>query len=532
MSAAAKADGGARARTAGPAERSLPSVRRTLLVSIGTLFLLATVALFFAARSYGLRAADRSYDHLLRASALSMADSVGFVQGQWQVDLPYAALDLLAMAPQDRAFYRIAGPDGQTITGYGDLPAPPERPAAGAGDGAAVFFDATYRGEAVRFSVVPRYIAGAAGSGQVWVQVGQTRLARDALAADIVWRATAGIVGLMAGVFLLLWLGVHRALRPLARLEQELLARPASDLRPVATPVPQELAQVVRALDGFMGRLAVNLDALRTFIAEAAHQMRTPLAALIAQAQEGLDDDDPQAQRRSLQAVERNATRLRRLLNQLLSDASVAHQGHLQRFGRVELVALLREALRDVVPRAEPQPQVRLWWGAEEEHLLPKEELLAQYPPALEAKNKLKSFPPQAWVQGDALMLREAFKNLVDNALRHGRPEQGPIDVRVHAAPLSPDGLKASAPGWRVAVTDHGPGVPVGQQDRLFERFVRGHGAAAGGAGLGLAIVQRVVQSHGGRIDAGNRPGGGWSVALWLPGAAEDEGATAQEAAA
>lgn len=494
--------------TAPPMEapRNLPSVRRALLSSLCALFVLATVALFFAARSYGLRAADRSYDHLLRASALSMADSVGFVQGQWQVDLPYAALDLLAMAPEDRAFYRIVGPDGRTITGYDDLPAPPAQDGAGEAGGVAAFFDRAYRGEAVRFSVVPRYIAGGAGSGQVWVQVGQTRRARDALAGDIVWRATAGIVVLMLGVFLLLWLGVHRALRPLARLEQELLARQASDLRPVASPVPQELAQVVQALNGFMGRLSVNLDALRTFIAEAAHQMRTPLAALIAQAQEGLDDDDPKAQRQSLQAVERNATRLRRLLNQLLADASVAHQGHLQRFADVDLLPLLREALRDVVPRAEPQPTVCLWWAAAADGALPKEELLAQYPQALEAKNTPNP-ARHAWVHGDALMLREAFKNLIDNALKHGRPDLGPIDVRVQPQP----------DGWCVTVTDHGPGVPAGEQARLFERFVRGAGAAPGGAGLGLAIVQRVVQSHGGRIDAAHRPGGGWAMALVLP---------------
>ena len=136
---------------AGPApdapSRTLPAVRRTLLTAIAALFALATVVLFFAARSYGLSAADRSYDHLLRASALSMADSVAFVQGRWQVDLPYAALDLLAMAPEDRAFYRIAGPDGATITGYADLPPPPASLSRGDADGQQpVFFSAHYRG--------------------------------------------------------------------------------------------------------------------------------------------------------------------------------------------------------------------------------------------------------------------------------------------------------------------------------------------------------------------------------------------------
>ena len=499
--------------------RTLPAVRHTLLRAICALFVVATVVLFGAARSYGQRAADGSYDHLLKASALSMADSVAFAQGQWQVDLPYAALDLLAMAPEDRAFYRIAGPDGSILTGYADLPVPPAGLPREAGPAQAQFFDQTYRGESVRFALVPRYIAGGAGSGLVWVQVGQTRLARDALAADIAWRATAAIVALMAGVFCLLWLGVRRALRPLALLEQELLARPASALHPMASPVPQELAQTVRALNGFMQRLAVNLDALRTFIAEAAHQMRTPLAALIAQAQEGLDDDDPAAQRQSLQAVERNALRLRRLLNQLLSDASVTHQGHLQRFEAVDLLVLLQEALHDVVPRAEPRPVVRLWWrssASQEKVLLSNNELPALVDKKLEAEMIMEASlasHPAAVLQGDALMLREAFKNVVDNALKHGEPERGPVDVTVQGQTDTASGQ----PQWCVVVEDCGPGVPEAEQVRLFERFARGAGAAPGGAGLGLAIVQRVVQGHGGRLDVGHRAEGGWCVAMALP---------------
>lgn len=508
---------------AGPAPeapvRTLPAVRRTLLTAIGALFALATVVLFFAARSYGLSAADRSYDHLLRASALSMADSVAFVQGRWQVDLPYAALDLLAMAPEDRAFYRIAGPDGATITGYANLPVPPVSLSTGDADGLQpVFFSAQYRGAPVRFVAVPRAIAGGPGSGRFWVQVGQTRQARDALAADIVWRATAAIAALMACVFGLLWLGVDRALRPLAQLQRELLEREAADLRPIASPVPRELAQLAGALNGFMGRLALNLDALRTFIAEAAHQMRTPLAALIAQAQEGLDDDDPRAQRQSLQAVERNALRLRRLLNQLLSDASVTHQGQLQRFAPVDLLALAREALRDVVPHADPQPVVRLWVDGDS---LSKAELLAQYPQALEARNAMNPVPG-ARVHGDALMLREAIKNLVDNALKHGVPP-GPEEAAAQPATVDVT-LRAVPGGWQLEVADCGPGVPEDQHARLFERFVRGPGAAAGGAGLGLAIVQRVVAGHGGRIEMAAREGGGWRIAFTLPAAAAADG--------
>ena len=163
-----------------------------------------------------------------------------------------------------------------------------------------------------------------------------------------------------------------------------------------------------------------------------------------------------------------------------------------------------------MVPRAEPQPVVRLWWQTD---LLSKGELLALYPQALEAKNTPNSGKAgaQAWVRGDALMLREAFKNLVDNALKHGGGSAVEVTVRAAADP--------TIQAWQVEVADHGPGVPAADQARLFERFARGPGAAAGGAGLGLAIVQRVVASHGGQIAAANRTEGGWCITLILPAA-------------
>ncbi|MGH8081790.1 MAG: sensor histidine kinase N-terminal domain-containing protein, partial [Lysobacter sp.] len=130
------------------------SIRKTLLLYLGVLSLIGAVLLFLAARSYGRTAADRSYDHLLMSSALSIADSVALVDGQWQVDLPYAALDLLAMAPEDRVYYRVASREGATITGYADLPAPPSPPT----DGKPRWFDAMYHGERTRFVAVSRWV--------------------------------------------------------------------------------------------------------------------------------------------------------------------------------------------------------------------------------------------------------------------------------------------------------------------------------------------------------------------------------------
>ncbi|RMH93205.1 sensor histidine kinase [Lysobacter pythonis] len=456
-----------------PAEaRAAPgSLRRTLMLYLGGLLAVFAVALLFVADDYGRRAANRSYDHLLVSSALSIADSVALVDGQWQVDLPYAALDLLSMAEEDRVFYRVADSRGRTITGYADLPAGPGRVSEG-----PQLFDAFYSGETVRFVAVTRNLFSASAQGQVRVQVGQTRRAREAVARDLVGRALLAIGVLSLLSLALVWLGVHRALRPLARVERELSRREPSDLRPLDARVPREMDQMAMALDRFMARLSNNNETLRAFMAEAAHQMRTPLAALRAQAQLALDDDDPQDMRRSLRAIERNATHMSRLLNQLLSDASVIHRSHLQRFSPVDLAETVHQALHDVLPRVGEAPPVRM---------------------------AITAGP--VWVRGDALLLREAIKNLIDNALKYGG--DGPLQIA-----LTLEDARAV-----LTIADHGPGISAADAGRVFERFARGEGAAAGGAGLGLAIVKRVIDAHGGRINLANRPQGGLVATLHLP---------------
>ena len=507
------------------------TIHGRVLLSVGLLFFCAMVLLALAAQAYGRRAADLSFDRLLSASLLAMGETVGpgaagaaDASGGWDMDLPYAALDMLAMAPDDRVFYSLRGPSGELVTGYGDLPSAPDalRAQAGLRDGSPVFFDADYHGESTRFALAGRWAAGLPDQGRAWLQVGQTRRARDALAAEIAGTATLAIALFTVAALALCWWGVRRALAPLGRLEHELATREAADLQAIATPVPAEMAQAVGALNRFMARLATNLDTLKIFIAEAAHQMRTPLAALRAQAQMALDEPDAAEQRRGLEAVERNAAQLTRLLNQLLADASVEHRDTLRRFGPVDLVRIVREALQDVVPRAEPRPVVRFEFGA-----------------------GIDTAP----MQGDALMLREAIKNLVDNALRHG---VGPIprgsdtasgsgvvaevDLRLERighrnaatclftdAPAAPGATRLPVPAsatiptgstWRLTVADRGPGIDPGQIGNVFERFGRGPAAAAGGAGLGLAIVRKVVASHHGAIALLPRPGGGLLVQL------------------
>jgi two-component system sensor histidine kinase TctE len=455
-----------------PEPASAPSIRRTLWLYLGVLSLLGAALLFFAARDYGQRAANRSYDHLLVSSALSIVDSVALVDGQWQVDLPYAALDLLAMAPEDRVFYRVFDGNGQTITGYDNLPdsVRPQRA------GKPQLFDAQYSGETVRFVVVARRVSAASAQAEVYVQVGQTRRARQALAQDMVARALIAIALLSLLSLVLVSLAVYRALRPLARIERDLSRREPSDLAPLAVAAPRELDQLVTALNRFMARLASSNETLRAFMAEAAHQMRTPLAALRAQAQLALDEDDPDDMRRSVVAIERNASHMSRLLNQLLSDASVIHRSNLQRFSSVDLAEVVHQAVHEALPQSAPRPRLQL---------------------------AITSDP--ANVHGDALLLREAIKNLIDNACKYAGDGALQIALTLHQRDCV------------LTVADHGPGIAAADAERVFERFSRGESAPAGGAGLGLAIVKRVIDSHCGQIDLCNRVGGGLVVTLRLP---------------
>lgn len=458
--------------------RRTPSLRARLVGMMAILFLCGTLIMYAGARTYGAYAADRSYDRVLAGSALSIAETLSVAQEEVHVDIPYAALDMLSAAPEDRVFYRIYGPGDSTITGYGDLPVSPETANVieSAIASAPAFFDADYRGETVRFALLGRQVVEPGVSGWIWVQVGHTRRARDSLADEMVLGALLPIVLITLLAMLVVWFGVRRALRPLQRVGQELSRREPSDLHPIEAPVPAEVEPLVDAVNVFMKRLATSIDTLRGFIAQAAHQMRTPLAALRAQAQEAIDNGDPAELRRGLRAIDRNAAKLSRLLNQLLSDATVIHRSDIRKFEPFDLLHIVRRAVRDAVPAE----------GGAVAHTVTDVE--------------------KAPYVGDGLILCEALKNLIDNAIAHGDGTEQPIEVE----------LKRTGAGYAIRVSDRGPGIPQEQRDVVFERFVRGE-TSSPGAGLGLAIVRQAVESHRGEIVLLDREGGGLVVEIRLP---------------
>lgn len=453
------------------------SLRATLLGQMGGLFLAGMVALYWAASTYASLAADRSFDRLLAGSALSIAESLTVTAEGVRVDIPYSALDMLAAAPDDRVFYRVVAPDGSTVTGYDDLPAfeTASTPTTGGGSAGERYFDADYGGEPVRFVVLGRESGNLAQKGWTWVQLGQTRNARSALSRELLIQALIPIVLMTVIALGVIWFSVGRALRPLNDVRTAMAARDPSDLSPLQSDVPDEVRPLVDGMNLFMGRLEGNIRLLQNFIANTAHQLRTPLSALIVQlrmVETGTSED----RKHGLMVANRSAKKLGRLIDQLLSDALIGHRSSQRRIEQFDLKTMIAAAVRDTV-------------SALEDHDVRFVCALGRAP-----------------FVGDRVVLEEAVKNVLHNALTHGHSDDHGVEIALEQLPSL----------YRISLSDHGGGIAPDFLPSLFDRFKRGNGSSTG-AGLGLSIARQAVEQHGGSIAIAERGGGGTCVTLDLP---------------
>lgn len=457
----------------------ITSIRKRLLLHMGIVFACGMIALYLAATSYARYAADSSYDRLLLGSAGSIAETLSISSaGDVTADIPYAALDMLSAAPDDRVFYRVLGTNGATLTGYADLPLNRSGRSQPNGSDQASFFDADYLGETVRFVVIGRQVRIGSESGWVRVQVGQTRVARGNLAQELTIRALLPILALTLATIAVVWFSVGRAVGPLEGIGRDLVARRSSDLSPINTVVPEEVAPLVRAVNQFMARLDNNMGFLRTFIGNTAHQLRTPLTALLVQIRtaEIAAGKDEKA---SVAAASQSANRLARLVDQLLSDAMVSHRAEEQRIAHFDLKKVIEQSLQNTLSISD------------------------------EADVRFTTNLKTATMAGDEVMIAEAIKNLIHNALVHGKS-----DVQENVIALV---LRASVDGFELSISDTGPGIATELLSTIGDRFRSGH-QHKGGAGLGLAIIKQVAESHSGSLQLRNRAEGGLEAILRLPG--------------
>ncbi|WP_084174979.1 sensor histidine kinase [Afifella pfennigii] len=429
------------------------------------------LAVAFAALAYGRQAAQQAYDRLLIGAAGQIAGAVSIRDGEVVVDIPASAFDLLALAREDRVVYAVFGPDGTLLTGYDEL----QRPEA-AED--VAFAHASFAGEPVRLVALKRHFAERAFRGTVTVVVGQTLRARSELAWDIA--GSALVVVAVAGLLMvaLVIFAIRSALLPLRRIENLLSSREPQDLTPLRLAVPSEIGHLTAAINRFMARIDRQVTATRGLIADASHQLRTPVTALRAQAELAAEENDPERQRAIVARIHKRAVGLGRLTDQILSHAMIIHRAEAVPRESVDLRLVAMKAVEETDAGVEGA-------GAPIRLDLPEEPVLCR---------------------GDEFSLVEAVKNLLNNALKHGRP---PVD------------LSAANEGERALITvrDTGEGLPPEDWQAASRRFFDSAGASPSQAGLGLAIVGAVAKAHGGSLKFARPPEGGFAASLVVPAA-------------
>lgn len=439
------------------------SLRRYLLAGI-----VLPIALFVAidaAAGYrrSLDAINIAYDRSLLASARYIGELLQTDGDTLKVDLPYAALEIFDAANNGRMYYRINGLKGEFLSGYQDLPDYTRRPPQRSEYAALVdFYDAEFHGDRVRMAALYQPVAGETLRGVALIQVAETLEVREQLARGLLVETLlrgALLVAVVAGVA---WLVVTRALRPVNDLRREVTHRGERDLSPVTTPgLPAELQPVVGAINDLMQRVLRMVGHQRQFVRDASHQLRTPLAVLKAQAQNGLSGHaDAHA---TLAQMHETVDRAIRLANQMLALAKVEQVHGQDAPVAVDLCEIAREVALDLSP------------------------LIAEKGLDFE----LHADSPVI-VHGHEWMLRELTRNLLHNALRE-TPAHGTLSISVEE-----DGSHAT-----LRVRDSGPGLSESQREHLFEPFRTGHPTS--GSGLGLAICRDVCDRHGGSIELVNR---------------------------
>jgi two-component system sensor histidine kinase TctE len=451
---------------------------RWLLVPLVVLVLLNTVSLYRDA----LDAADMAYDRSLLASTRALAERVSVKGGKVVADVPYVALDSFETDTLGRIYYRVGGLNGETVSGYDDLPAVPAGvPRSELYPALVRFYHTTYNGEELRIAALLQPVFDDSMRGIALIQVGETLDARRALSRRILLNTLARQAILVLAVATLVWFAVRLVLSPLMRLKDEFETRPLSDLSDVdPSMVHKEVRPLVAALNGTMGRMQHLIASQRRFIADASHQLRTPLTVLKTQAELALRENDPKAMREIVESIAGTTDAAVHLANRLLALARIEHGGQAD-MAEVQLPSVVRQVgLELALPSV--QKNIDL---------------------ALEAPGELP-------VRGQAQMLHEMVSNLVDNALRY-TPAGGMVQLSVRAV----------AEGVLLEVQDSGPGIAPAERDKVFTPFYRVAAtmeANPTGTGLGLAIVRDIATLHGAVVALSQADSGaGLKVSVLFP---------------
>jgi len=423
--------------------------------------------------------ANRPYDRELgeMARTLSLQAAAVAASPQAAEKKRYAlapeAAALLRADEADTVFYQLLGLRGELLNGDANLPMPPDDESTVPGE--LHFRDDEVGADRVRVAwlwVVPEGQTDAATANApakaILVQVAETLGKRARLTNEIIKGVILPQFVILPLAVLLVWLALARGIAPLNELQRRIRSRDSSDLSPIdERRVPDEVAPLVRAINDLLARLDQSIGAQKHFLADAAHQLKTPLAGLRTQAefaQREIDEGraEPAELHRSLEQIALSSQRAAHMVNQLLAMARAEDKEHAARREVVNLAAIAIETVRDFVPRALERQLDLGYEGPDAEH------------------SSLR-----LW--GHALLIRELIRNLVDNALLY-TPPGGTITVRVMEDPFGQVSV--------LQVEDSGPGIPEAERDKVFQPFYRALGTNVDGSGLGLAIVAEIANQH------------------------------------
>ncbi|WP_187640192.1 sensor histidine kinase [Bosea sp. F3-2] len=428
------------------------SLRFRIVAVLSAVLAAGAILLGFAAWHSSSLAAQQAYDRLLAGGAVQIAENVYVQGGVVTVEPPVSTIATLAA--YDLVFYKVVDPRGVVVAGYDDLASDADPVDIRAG---VVLEDGLYQGQPVRIATLARQIELPGTNNWATIIVAQTTEARRALARDLTLKALGVIAAMSLLALIATAYAVTLALQPLMRIEREIASRRPDDLRPIAAEPPVEIRNLVQAIDDFMRRLSERMAIMQRFIADAAHQIRTPLAALDAQVEILLATPASRRKADTVKRIHERTAELGRLTGQLLDHAMVIHRKDAAATAAVDLNELAKSVLAKTVPLS-----------------LPREVDIAFIP----------AEPPPI-VNGDAVSLREALGNLIDNALKHGAESRLVVTVGEDAEHA-----------W-IDVADDGEGFPAPPAD-LLRPFAKG--PASSGSGLGLSIAMEVAKAHGGEL--------------------------------
>ena len=408
--------------------------------------------------------ANKPFDRALEYNAHALAQLVT-VQGQRVgFNLPQPASEILRADESDIVYYQVLAPNGKLLSGERDLPAPPEDEKPLSSE--VRLRDAELRGVDIRVAYLwvrlPLPDAPAA-----LVQVAETRSKRSVLATEIIKGVMLPQFVILPLAVLLVWLALARGIKPLSQLEERIRARKPDDMSPLDhRAVPLEVAPLVDSVNDLLRRLHESMATQKRFLADAAHQLKTPLAGLRMQAdlaqREGTSTDEL---KQSLKQIGRSSMRATHTVNQLLAMARAEGGSTLLQHQPLDLARLVVDVVQASVPLA-MEKRIDLGYDGAE----PGSGVM---------------------VRGNANLLKELVRNLVDNAINYtpsSSQTPGVVTARVLGDSYGQVVL--------LQVEDSGPGVPMSERDLVFQPFYRALGSEADGSGLGLPIVREIARQH------------------------------------